>query len=191
MANVIYGINANAAFTDVIDTDEALKTLGLDPEDLNTVNDISAYINIEEFHALSQVSGSPNAALVTTAIEKIGKHIDTQNQLAQRLENRATVARPTTTGLNTETIPGNIVINGPLAATAIRYFSTDLMNAGTGEFEPLDISTSRVSAWSRNGSKISYGGDLRISSVSPRKAFDARKHDSEHVTPKLGVGKLL
>ena len=191
MANIIYGINADGGFTDVIDTDAALKTLGLDPADLKTVNDISGYINSSQLHALSQVSGSPNTTLPVTAIDKVSQHLDATKHLAEKLESRATVARPTSTGMPTDTIKGNVIVNGPVGASAIRYFSTDLMNATTGELEPLDISTSRVSSWSRNGSTITYGGDLRISSVSPREAFDRGQHDSQHVTPKLGVGKIV
>lgn len=190
MANIVYGLNSAGGFSDVIDTDEALKTLGLDPKDLKAVNNISGFINENQLHSLSRASGSPAEPIPTNIIERVAKFKDATNELTERLESRATVAITSSTGINTESIEGNVNIKGPLAAKAIRYFSTDLMNKVTGALEPLDISTSRVSSWSRNGSTITYGGALQISNESPRAIVD-KAGQTKNSTPTLAIGKLV
>lgn len=204
MANLIYGINAAGGFSDIIDKDRALKELGLDVKDLSRIGNISSVISKNEFHHLSSGSGSPAQSIPENLIRRIDKYSKVTSKIDSIFEEKAGVNRFSTTGLHTSSTRGNLIINGPVGAPAIRYFSTELLNADTGDFEPLDISTSRISSWSRTGSKLSFGGDLQISNISPARASNVIANDDSTFladsgaggtlpgdTPKLKIGKLI
>ena len=177
MANLIYGINSNAGLSELQSKTKALETLGLKVDDLNKVGDtgeastsLSQKINVNQFHHLSQGSGSPNQVFKENILDRIDRYAKASSGLTQRLENLAGPKITSVSGLNTDSIKGNIVVNGPIGAPSIRYFSTEQLNADTGIFEPLDISTSRVSSWNTSGEKLSFGGDLTIDNLSPANA---------------------
>jgi hypothetical protein len=148
MANLVYGINAGGSFNELINAASALKNIGVDVKDLAKLKDISDSISKDELHHLSLASGSPSQLLHENVIEKIDRYSRASKNLPYIFEEKAGVSQASTTGLHTESVRGNLVINGPVGAPAIRYFSTELLNADTGDYEPLDISTSRVSSWS-------------------------------------------
>lgn len=198
MANLIYGLNATEGLTDVIDVDLALENIGLLPDDLSTIGDISNYITKTDFHHLSKASGSPNAPLSQNIIDRIQRFADATEDLQLRFESKGGPVYKSSSDLNTSSIQGNLVINGPVGSKGVRYFSTELLNSNTGEFEPLDISTSRVSSWSRSGSTLSYGGNLQVSSLSPARASSIQGLRDEGAggtnlgdTPSLKIGKLI
>ena len=191
MANLIYGINAAGGFSDLISKDKALKELGLDVKDLSKIGNISETISKNELHHLSGASGSPSQSIPENLIRRIDKYSKATSKIDSIFEEKAGVDRVSTTGLHTSSTRGNIVINGPVGAPAIRYFSTELLNTDTGDFEPLDISTSRVSSWSRSGSNLTFGGDLKISNLSPARASNVVASDNSTLLSKFGAGGTL
>jgi len=191
MANLIYGINAGGGFSDLISRDKALKELGLDVKDLSKIGNISDTISKNELHHLSFASGSPSQLIPENLIKRIDKYSKATEKIESIFEEKAGVNRVSQTGLHTSSTRGNLVINGPVGAPAIRYFSTELLNADTGDFEPLDISTSRVSSWSRTGSRLSFGGSLKVSSMSPARASKVVASDNTTLLSKSGAGGTL
>jgi hypothetical protein len=206
MANLIYGINSKNGLSELLSKRDALETLGLRVNDLvkigntgSNTTSLSDKVSTTKFHHLSQASGSPNQVFKENIIDRIDRFAKAAKNLPRRLEELAGPSSISLTGINTESIQGNIVVNGPVSAPSIRYFSTELLNAETGQFEPLDISTSRVSSWNTSKPTLSFGGDLTIDNLSP--AFGAGGH-LKHIaqsnlsvpqgdeTPKIHIGLI-
>ena len=190
--SVIYGIRADGGLGELLNFDAALKNLGLDPRDLKAVGAIkstSTGLDENEFYTLSGYNGN--------LFRKLSNYYRAAQDIVLHVEKSAG-ANVSVKEFNRrhEGIHGNIVVNGPIGAPAIRYFSTSLLNASNGNFEPLDISTSRVSSWSRSGSTISYGGSLLVDSLGKNSNYtsSARSGYSGAGTtnsPSLGVGQFI
>ena len=209
MANIIYGINAGNGLTELPSKLKALETLGLKADDLNTIGNtdnksgaartnLASKINTNQFHHLSMGSGSPSQKFPENILDRIDRFSRASNQLNRKIEELAGPKIQSQSGINTESIQGNIAVNGPIGAPSIRYFSTELLNADDGTFEPLDISTSRVSSWSTSKPTLSFGGDLTIDSLSPAHGSgnpslnllpNLTKPEGNE-TPKLHIGKI-
>lgn len=144
-----YGFRVNNNLADVIDANLALSRINLNIGDLDVIRG-SADAGLTQLDLLS-VSGLD---------ENIYKTLDRLRGETDRypsvMENSA--------GTDI-TLRGNLNVNGPLAASAIRY---RFFNAETESLGLADISTSRVSAWSTSSSTpsesdpIFYGGQLKI-----------------------------
>jgi len=180
----IYGLNAAGGLADVINFDTALSNLGLNPDDLNKIGNISnatSGITREDFFTLSRSD--------TNLFEKLSELNEATRDSNYRLEKTAGSFRPTSFTFDEATgVSGNMIVNGPVVAPAIRFFSTELMNTAGTDFEPLDISTSRVSSWSRSGNNISYGAELLIDSLGDQGLYE---HGTNVESPALHVGSLV
>ncbi len=209
MANIIYGINAGNGLTELPSKLKALETLGLKADDLNTIGNtdnksgaartnLASKITTDQFHHLSMGSGSPSQKFPENILDRIDRFSRASTNLNRKVEELAGPKIQSQSGINTESIQGNIGVNGPIGAPSIRYFSTELLNADTGIYEPLDISTSRVSSWSTSKPTLSFGGDLTIDSLSPASGSgnpslnllpNLTKPEGNE-TPKLHIGKI-
>jgi len=159
--SIIYGINATGGLGEVENFDQALKNLGLDPVDLNKIGAIansSTGLDRQEFYTLS---GSDE-----NLFRRISNTFAASEDIVFSAEKSAGSSLSTTQTGDGPGIDGNLIVNGPIGAPAIRFFSNALLQTGTNNHEPVDISTSRVSSWNRQGTTLSYGGDLLIDSGS-------------------------
>jgi Leucine-rich repeat (LRR) protein len=146
---IIFGFAVKNNLSDVLDKDQALLNLKLQPADLSILGGINAYATNDSFQALSNTDEAYDLTLT-------------------RLTNDSSYYQGILSeGSDINRIQGNFTINGVFAAAAIRYFTLDLYDSVTDRFQPLDISTSRVSSWSESvPGKISYGGELKITKNS-------------------------
>lgn len=210
MANIIYGINAGGGLSELPSKLKALETLGLKASDLNTIGNtdertgasritLAAKLNVNQFHHLSMASGSPSQKFPENIIDRIDRYSRATAGINRKIEELAGPKSQSQSGIDTESIQGNIAVNGPIGAPSIRYFSTEQLNANDGSFEPLDISTSRVSSWSTSKPTLAFGGDVRISSLSPAhgsgnaqlNALPNLTKPEGNETPKLHIGKIV
>jgi hypothetical protein len=209
MANIIYGINAGNGLTELPSKLKALETLGLKVNDLNIIGNtdnrngasrinLASKINVNQFHHLSMGSGSPSQKFPENILDRIDRFSRASADINRKIEELAGPKITSQSGINTESIQGNVGVNGPIGAPSIRYFSTELLNANDGTFEPLDISTSRVSSWSTTKPTLSFGGDVRIESLSPAHGSgnpslnllpNLTKPEGNE-TPRLHIGKI-
>jgi hypothetical protein len=146
---IIFGLAVKNNLSDVLDKDQALLNLKLQPADLSILGGINAYATNDSFQALSNTDEAYDLTLT-------------------RLTNDSSYYQEILSeGSDVTSIQGNFTINGVFAAAAIRYFTLDLYDSVTDRFQPLDISTSRVSSWSESvAGKISYGGELKVTKNS-------------------------
>lgn len=147
---IIFGLAVKNSLSDIPNKDRALKNLNLYPADLHLLGGINTYATNDSFQALSNTDESYELTF-TRLLRDSDFYIDALSE-----------------GTDTSRLYGNITINGVLAASAIRYFTLDLYDKNTGNFQPLDISTSRVSSWSEltDSNKIMYGSEFRITQGS-------------------------
>ena len=149
----VFGLNVLTSLADVVDKEEALKSLNLSSRDLNIIR------------------GSQNAGLtggdwisLSRLVNPIYRTLD-----SYRVES-ATYSGLLNNRAGTEGILfGNLRINGALSGNAVRYRYVDGVGVGA-TVKIADISTSRVSAWSSSAnpvvptSPISYGAQVSIKS---------------------------
>jgi hypothetical protein len=191
--SIIYGINATGGLGEVENFDQALINLGLNPVDLNKIGAIansSTGLDREEFYTLS---GSNE-----NLFRRISNTFQASRDIVFEVEKSAGAQLATTQTGDGSNIDGNLVVNGPIGAPAIRYFSNTLLQTGTNNHEPVDISTSRISSWSRQGTTLSYGGDLLIDSEGKGSVYTSsdrsgytNNDDLTTNSPALGVGKFI
>jgi hypothetical protein len=141
---VIYGLGVDNNLSDLPDKGNALRNLGLEPQDLKSLGNISEYIDTEGFQSISNLS---------EPIQRLLSRYNTD-----------TFVHPLVleTGQNITNITTNVTINGALASSSIRYFSLDYYDSMQNTFLPIDISTSRASVWSDFGNVLSYGGNVKL-----------------------------
>ena len=146
---IIFGLAVKNNLSDILDKDQSLLNLKLQPADLSILGGINTYATNDDFQALSNTEEAYDLTLT-------------------RLTNDSSYYQEILSeGSDVSNIQGNFTINGVFAAAAIRYFTLDLYDSATDRFQPLDISTSRVSSWSESvAGKISYGGELKITKNS-------------------------
>ena len=191
--SIIYGINAHGGLGEVENFDQALKNLGLNPADLNKIGAIAnttSGLDRQEFYTLS---GSDE-----NLFRRIGNIYSASRDIVFEAEKSAGSSLTTKQTGDGPNIEGNLIINGPIGAPAIRYFSNTLLQTGTNNHEPVDISTSRVSSWNRQGTTLSYGGDLLVDSEGQGSVYTSLlrvgyggNSDLTTNSPALGVGSFI
>lgn len=178
-----FGLNVNRALADVVNNKEALANLGIDINDLDVIRGAAGDLGItsDDVKALSGLN-----VPLQTYLTKL--YQDTQ-QYAAIIDQTAGT---------TETLKGNLVINGQLGASSIKYQYIDQDNS---TLKVADISTSRVSSWSSSApapapedAPIFYGGQVEIDGpvrtanlelIDP--ALEVRFRNSEVPTHKIEV----
>jgi len=147
----LFGLNVLSYLSDIVDKNQALNAINLPLTDLDIVRGASnAGMSRDDFKNLSR--------LTTPIYKSLGRFGNESSNYISILNKKAGT---------TQTLFGNLVINGGLSGNSIRYRYVD----GTGPLAIVkiaDISTSRVSAWSSfanpvlNTSPISYGARVGI-----------------------------
>ena len=149
----VFGLNVLTSLADVVDKEEALKSLNLSSRDLNIIRGSqNAGATSGDWISLSRL---------TNPIYRTLNRYSTESETCLGiLDTKAGLER---------TLFGNLTINGILSGNAVRYRYLD----GTGPGATVkiaDISTSRVSAWSSSAnpvvatSPISYGAQVSVKS---------------------------
>jgi hypothetical protein len=182
-----FGLNVNRSLADVVNNTEALANLGVDIKDLDVIRNAAGTLGItsDDVRALSGL-GVP----LQTYLTKL--YTDTQ-QYASIIDQTAGT---------TETLKGNLTINGQLAASSIKFQYVD--NEDNTTLKYADISTSRISSWSSTGAAytgqpddeypIFYGSAVEVDGpiitneielLDP--AIEVRFRDSEVPTHKVEV----
>lgn len=179
-----FGLNVNRSLADVVDNREALANIGIDINDLDVIRGAAGELGItsDDVKALSGLN-----VPLQTYLTKL--YQDTQ-QYASIIDQTAGT---------TETLKGNLIINGQLGAASIKYQYID--NEDDRTMKVADISTSRVSSWSSSApapapedAPIFYGGQVEVDGpvrtsglelIDP--ALEVRFRDSEVPTHKIEV----
>lgn len=134
MAEIKFGLNVNRNLADVQDPAAALSNLGIDINDLDIIRGAAGDLGItaDDVKALS------------------GLNVPVQTYLVKLYQDTLQYASiiDQTSGTS-ESLKGNLTVNGVLGAGAIKYQYIDDDNS-TLKF--ADISTSRVSSWSSTDS---------------------------------------
>jgi Leucine-rich repeat (LRR) protein len=151
--NVYYGYKASSNLSDVIDKEDALFKIGLNIGDLNIIRGVAGELGAtrDDLVTLSN--------LTSPIYRTLDRFLSESSQYAGILS-RA--------GGTDNSLQGNLEVNGPIGASAIRY---NYVNTDTDQIAFADISTSRVSAWSSispagsspsESDPIFYGSEVKI-----------------------------
>lgn len=156
----LFGLDVNVNLSDVLDRNASLRSLNLNPEDLEIIaGSASEGVNQPDFLNLSRLD-SP-------LYKTLGRYLENSQQFAR--------ISPKTAGSD-QPLFGNLDLNGSIDVSALRYryLNPDDFTDQTIKF--ADLSTSRASAWSssdpkandsdaaiRARAKIAYGASLTIS----------------------------
>lgn len=148
-----FGLNVNRNLADIVNKGEGLANIGINVADLDVIRDAAGTLSITANDV--RAVGGLNVE-IETYITKL--YNDTQ-QYAAIIDQTAGT---------TETLKGNLTMNGLLGASAIKYKYIDPDNI---TLKVADISTSRVSSWSSTDnpatdlSPIFYGGQIEVDGV--------------------------
>jgi Leucine-rich repeat (LRR) protein len=149
----VFGLNVLSSLADVVDKEEALKSLNLSSRDLNIIRG-------SQNDGLTGGDWISLSRLVNPIYRTLDSYRAESETYSGLLNNRA----------GTEGILfGNLRINGALSGNAVRYRYLDGVGVGA-TVKIADISTSRVSAWSSSASPaiesspISYGAQVSVKS---------------------------
>lgn len=147
----LFGLDINRALADVLDKNTALSNLNLPPIDLDVIRGSkNAGATLGDWISFSRLS--------VPIYKNLDRYYQDSSLYTGTLESKSGTS---------QTLFGNLTINGRLSGSAIRYRYVD----GTGPSATIklaDISTSRVSAWSSSASPvletspISYGARVGI-----------------------------
>lgn len=145
-----FGLNVTRSLADVVNNRDALKNIGIDINDLNVIRDAAGSLGVtaDDIKSLSDLNYPLQEYL---------------QRLYNDTQQYATIINQTAG--TTETLKGNLTINGVLGAGAIKYRYIDDDNT---TIKVADISTSRVSSWSSPEnpsnalSPIFYGGEIEV-----------------------------
>lgn len=175
MAEIKFGLNVNRNLADVQDPAAALSNLGIDINDLDIIRGAAGDLGItaDDVKALS------------------GLNVPVQTYLVKLYQDTLQYASiiDQTSGTS-ESLKGNLTVNGVLGAGAIKYQYIDDDNS-TLKF--ADISTSRVSSWSSTdspatdtspifyGSQIEVDGPIETTSLEILKSADTVRFRSSEV----------
>lgn len=147
--NILFGLNVNRSFSDIVDRDAAIENLGVKIADLDIIrNSAEAGVTRNDLRALSGLNFP-----LERYIQKLRSDSQQYNGIID------------TTAGTKEQLRGGLTINGVLAASSIKY---NYLEEGTNTVKSADISTSRVSSWSSTEttpddfSPIFYGGDVEV-----------------------------
>jgi hypothetical protein len=175
-----FGLNINRNLTDIEDPVKALLNINLDIKDLERIKGVTdpGGVTRTDFRSLS------------------GLQQDLERSLGS-LNTESTTYDILTTNLYDESsfVDNNVIINGQLAATAIKYVYLDTDNT----VKVADISTSRVSSWSSFDSPVTtstpifYGGEvelegpIELSELIINGQAETRRFESEIPTHKIKI----
>jgi len=175
-----FGLNVNRSLADIVSNTQALANLGVNIEDLDIIRNAAGDLNItaDDIKSLSGLK-LPLPEYLTRLYNDTQQYSNIINQTAG----------------TTETLKGNLTINGVLGAGAIKYRYIDDDNT---TLKVADISTSRVSSWSSPenpsnaaspifyGSQIEVDGKVIVPNLALTSSADAvRFRDSEVPTHKI------
>ena len=147
----VFGLNVLTSLADVVDKEEALKSLNLSSRDLNIIRG-SQNVGATggDWISLSRLN--------TPIYKSLDIYVRESSSYSGILDTKAGIER---------TLFGNLSINGILSGNAVRYRYVDGTGVGA-TVRIADISTSRVSAWSSVGVgttvPISYGAQVSVKS---------------------------
>tara|TARA_Y100000004_G_scaffold172503_1_gene209392 strand:+ start:967 stop:3576 length:2610 start_codon:yes stop_codon:yes gene_type:complete len=156
----LFGLDVNVNLSDVLDRNASLRSLNLNPEDLEIIaGSASEGVNQPDFLNLSRLD-SP-------LYKTLGRYLDNSQQFAK--------ISPKTAGSD-QPLFGNLDLNGSIDVSALRYRYLNPDNFTDQTIKFADLSTSRASAWSSSDpkatnsnasiqaqAKIAYGASLTIS----------------------------
>jgi Leucine-rich repeat (LRR) protein len=156
----LFGLDVNVNLSDVLDRNASLRSLNLNPEDLEIIaGSASEGVNRPDFLNLSRLD-SP-------LYKTLGRYLDNSQQFAR--------ISPKTAGSD-QPLFGNLDLNGSIDVSALRYRYLNPDNFTDQTIKFADLSTSRASAWSSSDpkatnsnaaiaaqAKIAYGASLTIS----------------------------
>lgn len=145
-----FGLNVNRSLADIVNNNEGLANLGVNIEDLDVIRNAAGDLAItaDDIKSLSGLD-VPLPEYLTRLYNDTQQYSNIINQTAG----------------TTETLKGNLTINGVLGAGAIKYRYIDDDN---DTLKVADISTSRVSSWSSTEnpsnatSPIFYGSQIEV-----------------------------
>jgi len=145
-----FGLNVNRSLADIVSNTQALANLGVNIEDLDIIRNAAGDLGItaDDIKSLSGLN-VPLPEYLTRLYNDTQQYSNIINQTAG----------------TTETLKGNLTINGVLGAGAIKYRYIDDDNT---TLKVADISTSRVSSWSspenpsNAASPIFYGSQVEV-----------------------------
>ena len=145
-----FGLNVNRSLADIVSNTKALANLGVDVQDLDIIRNAAGDLGItaDDIKSLSGLN-VPLPEYLTRLYNDTQQYSNIINQTAG----------------TTETLKGNLTINGVLGAGAIKYRYIDDDNQ---TLKVADISTSRVSSWSspenpsNASSPIFYGSQIEV-----------------------------
>jgi len=145
-----FGLNVNRSLADIVSNTEGLKNLGVNIKDLDVIRNAAGDLGItaSDIRSLSGLN-VPLPEYLTRLYNDTQQYSNIINQTAG----------------TTETLKGNLTINGVLGAGAIKYRYIDEDNT---TLKVADISTSRVSSWSSTenpsdaNSPIFYGSQIEV-----------------------------
>jgi Leucine-rich repeat (LRR) protein len=145
-----FGLNVNRSLADIVSNTQALANLGVNIDDLDIIRNAAGDLGItaDDIKSLSGLN-VPLPEYLTRLYNDTQQYSNIINQTAG----------------TTETLKGNLTINGVLGAGAIKYKYIDDDNT---TMKVADISTSRVSSWSSTenpsnaASPIFYGSQIEV-----------------------------
>jgi Leucine-rich repeat (LRR) protein len=149
----VFGLNVLTSLADIVDKEEALKSLNLSSRDLNIIRGSqNEGASIGDWISLSRLN--------TPIYKSLDIYVRESSSYSGILDTKAGIE-----GI----LFGNLRINGALSGNAVRYRYLD--GTGIGATTRIaDISTSRVSSWSSSAfpaiesSPISYGAQVSVKS---------------------------
>ena len=152
------GLNVAKALSDIDDSREALKNLGLNREDFDLIAGLTSAdvgVGIQDFHNMSGLREDQKKILESLA--------EASDATESRLEEIEDIGNPLRFNFKLD--------NNKLVGGAIKYQYLDFNNTDSNnlwEVKAADISTSRASSWSPVGAApnqddyILYGGDIKV-----------------------------
>jgi hypothetical protein len=144
-----FGLNVGRNLTDIVDPRQSILNINLDPKDLDRLRGTTdpGGVSRNDFKSLSGL---------TQDLEKTLGRLNSETSTYDRL---------TTNAYDENSfIDNNLIVNGQIAATSIKY----VYLASDNTIKIADISTSRVSSWSSfetpvtQSTPIFYGGQLDL-----------------------------
>lgn len=146
-----FGLNINRNLTDIENPTQALLNINLDIKDLERIRGVTdpGGVTRTDFKTLSGLTNDLERTLGSLSTESSTYDVLTTNSYDEN-----------------SYVDNNLIINGQLAATSIKYVYLDSDNL----IKIADISTSRVSSWSSFESPVTastpifYGGEVELDS---------------------------
>jgi hypothetical protein len=175
-----FGLNVGRNLTDIVDPRQSLLNINLDPKDLDRIRGTTdpGGVSRNDFKTLSGL---------TQDLEKTLGSLNSETNTYDRLTTRAYDEN--------SLIDNNLIVNGQIAATSIKY----VYLAADNTIKIADISTSRVSSWSSfetpvtpstrifYGGEVSLEGPLELSELVINDRVQVKRFESEIPTHKIKI----